>query len=61
MTRRAHHHPRYAANMPKLLTPMFKFYPQDYLMKTATLTLEEQAALMRLPAETLGGPANSLR
>jgi hypothetical protein len=30
--------------MPKLLTPMFKFYPQDYLMKTATLTLEKQAA-----------------
>jgi hypothetical protein len=36
--------------MPKFLTPMFKFYPQDYLMKTGTLTLEEQAALMRLVA-----------
>lgn len=36
--------------MPNLLTPMFKFYPQDYLMKTAALTLEEQAALMRLIA-----------
>ncbi len=38
------------ANMPRLLRPMFRFYPQDYLMKTHTLTLEEQAALMRLVA-----------